>query len=301
MNFKLPKLPKLPEGLSTAMAHKSLTLQKHSPTLLFGAGIVGVVATTVVACRATLKLDEALTKEIATAETIKSMDNLNYTDQDRSRDLTIVYTRTAVTIGKLYAPAVILGVASVACLTSSHHILKTRNTGLMIAYAGVEKAFKEYRARVEEAYGTEKEHELRYGTDLVETVDAEGHITKRLKVSPDGHSIYSRIFDESNPNWRRADSHNQMFVQCQQTMANRILEADGHIFLNDVYKMLGFPVTSEGQLVGWVLDGSKTSDNYVDFGYSSANKWNAMEFVNGEERNVILDFNVDGVVWDKIK
>jgi hypothetical protein len=58
---------------------------------------------------------------------------------------------------------------------------------------------------------------------------------------------------------------------------------------------MGFERTSAGFVVGWVLDGN--GDGYIDFGLSEAR---SSRFMNAEERSVILDFNVDGVVYDLI-
>ena len=71
--------------------------------------------------------------------------------------------------------------------------------------------------------------------------------------------------------------------------------------MNDVYDMLGFPKTKAGQIVGWVYDeNDNTRDNFVDFGFTNINKEKCRDFVNGYERNVILDFNVDGNILDMI-
>jgi hypothetical protein len=290
MKFKF----QVPEALSKVMNHKSLLAQKHSPTVLFGAGIVGIVATTVVACRATLKLDEILQKDLTTVAEIKMTTHDDYSENDRTRDLAFVYTRSALGIAKLYAPAVALGAISVTCLTSSHKILTNRNTGLMMAYAGLEKGFNEYRSRVLEEVGEEKERDLRYGTEVVQTTQENGVVTSRLKNTA---SIYGRFFDESNRNWVRTNSHNQMFINTQQTYANQLLQSRGHVFLNEIYDALGLPRTKEGQLVGWVLG---NGDDYIDFGIFANDPEAGRRFMNGDERSVFLDFNVDGVVWNLI-
>ena len=122
-----------------------------------------------------------------------------------------------------------------------------------------------------------------------------------------GHSIYAKIFDESNSNWSRNPVANLTFLRAQQNFANEKLRAEGYLFLNDVYQSLGMPRTSEGQIVGWVWDPNKeieghVGDDYVDFGiynelYKDAAK---RDFINAAEPCVWLDFNVDGVVYDLI-
>lgn len=108
-------------------------------------------------------------------------------------------------------------------------------------------------------------------------------------------SPYARFFDEASANWVKDPEINHIFVQCQQNFANNLLIARGHLFLNEVYDMLGIDRSSAGQVVGWVISGD--GDNFVDFGMFEAH---SARFVNGYERSILLDFNVDGVVVDKI-
>ena len=90
-----------------------------------------------------------------------------------------------------------------------------------------------------------------------------------------------------------------MFLRRQQDAANDRLKSDGYLFLNDVYEMLGFPKTKAGQMVGWIYDEKNPNgDNFVDFGIYDISKPANSKFVNGYERSIILDFNVDGVILD---
>ena len=111
-------------------------------------------------------------------------------------------------------------------------------------------------------------------------------------------SQYARFFDESCPNWTKDPGINLLFLRQQEAYANAKLKNDGYLFLNDVYAILGIPRSKEGQVVGWVYNwNDSVGDNFVDFGiYADRNKG----FVNGFERSVLLDFNVDGSIIDKI-
>ena len=90
-----------------------------------------------------------------------------------------------------------------------------------------------------------------------------------------------------------------MFLKRQQAYANDKLKANGYLFLNEVYDMLGIPKSKAGQVVGWIYDPENgTGDNYVDFGIYNVNREAARDFVNGYERTILLDFNVDGNIWE---
>lgn len=84
-----------------------------------------------------------------------------------------------------------------------------------------------------------------------------------------------------------------MFLRAQQQFANDKLVADGFLFLNDVYDMLGIDKTPTGQLVGWKYDelNNDVGDNYVDFGIMETNRETED---GGYEPVILLDFNVDG-------
>lgn len=296
--------------LTSKVGRQLLTVQKHSPKLLFAAGVVGVVGTVVLAARATLKLDEVLEEHdkikcnIETAAIIPHT-AVKYTEQDQQRDLVVLYSRTVLKIVKLYGPAALLGVASIAALTGSHVILSNRVTGLTAAYTALDKAFRKYHERVVEAVGEEKAREIRDGVIEREYVEEtkEGPVVKTEKKRIGGKSPYAVCFDEYNRNWESGWQFNQLFLRSQQNYMNDMLRIRGHVLLNDVYDAIGFPRTPAGAVVGWVIGGPEghTGDGFVDFGIFDPNDMQGgIRFVNGDDRSVWLDFNVDGVIYELI-
>ena len=285
---------------------------KHSPEILAGVGVVGVVASTVMACKATTKLSDILDESKEQLDKIKEVVadpaySEKYNEDDAKKDTTITYVQTGVKVVKLYAPSAMLCVASLGCLLASNNILKKRNAALSAAYMTVDKSFKEYRKRVAERFGDEVEKEIRYNIKVKEvvTVDEDGNEVKEtVKVmegadDPNGYSDYARFFDESCPAWQNDPEYNLTFLKAQQQYANDKLKADGRLFLNDVYKMLGIDITKAGQVVGWVYDPDcPVGDNFVDFGIYDMSRERVRAFVNGYEPNILLDFNVDGNIWD---
>ncbi len=297
---------KIPSAVSSRVVRQVLIGKKHSPTILFAGGVVGMVATTVTACRATLKVEEVLVdlqKNVSVAKEVATLGREDYTETDLKKDLAVIYIRGSVKLVKMYAPSIILGGLSIAALTGSHKILSSRNAGLAAAYAAIEKGFNEYRARVVDEYGVDKDRELRYGTETntIVTEDANGPKKTKVKtVSIGGVSIYAKLFDEGNQNWSPMPEYNVMFIRAQQNYANDRLRAKGHLFLNDVYDMLGFERTPPGAVTGWLWD-KGSGDDYIDFGvFNDASLQRFHDFVTGREGAVLLDFNVDGTIWDKI-
>lgn len=289
----------IPIAVSRKAAEVGLQASKNAPNLLFGAGIIGVIGSTVLACRATLKLDEVLTEaqhDLALADEIRETSPEKYSEDDQQQDKIVVVTRCALNVVKLYGPAIIVGGISIACLTKSKNILQTRNDALAAAYVAVDSAFQNYRNRVIAKYGEDEDRELKHGSEQREIWDeGKGKMVEATVIGPGIPSQYARFFDELCDYWERNPEYNLTFLRCQQMYANDLLQARGHVFLNEIYDRLGIERTSAGQVVGWVLNGPN-SDGYIDFGIWDPNNDRAIDFVNGREGAILLDFNVDGPI-----
>ena len=294
----------VPIAVTRFVGRNILIAQKNSPALMLGAGIGFGVLATIKACQATLKLEDVINhaqKDLDTLQKVSEVRPDKYSPKERDTYQKAVRIRLGKDVAKLYAPAVGLGVISIALLTGSHVVLTKRNAGLAAAYAVLDKGFNEYRDRVRNDLGPEKDQEFRYGSKTKEIVEEgeHGHEVREVKRNTVvGKSIYARYFDENNQNWDRSSPiANRTFVQVQQDYANDKLTANGHLFLNEVYDLLGLSRTPEGSQVGWIKHGKH--DGYVDFCLDWASP--AMrDFMNGDEGSVLLDFNVDGPMWHLI-
>jgi Family of unknown function (DUF6353) len=292
----------VPEVISRTVARNTLHVQKASPEILLGVGIIGLVGSTVLACRATLKMSEVLDESKNKIDQATNLEHQDYSESDRSRDLTLIKYQTGVQIVKLYAPAIVVGGLSIYALTSSHNILSRRNAALTAAYAALEKGFNQYRARVVDKYGEDEDRNLRYGTEQVQIVDPDTGQKKTVtRVGPDDPSIYARFFDPVSPSWSKEPEYNLIFLKCQQNYANDLLLSRGHIFLNEVYDMLGIQRSKAGAVVGWVVSKNGETDNFVNFGVFDGKEQVARDFVNGREGAILCDFNVDGVIYDRLE
>lgn len=278
-----------------------LHARKVSPNVMFVTGVGGVVVGGVLACRATLKLDSTLDEIKHDIEQVKHIRDTPsmYPEAEYGKDMAYVYVKGTLKLIRLYAPSVVVGVTSIGFLTGSHITLNKRNAGLTAAYAAVSRSFDEYRGRVREEVGEEKETNLYHATveHSYESLGIPSDDPKAVLhiADPNKWSPYARFFDQASRHWQPNAEYNRLFVQCQQQYANDLLHARGHVFLNEVYDMLGIDHSSAGSVVGWVLD--KNHDNFVDFGIFEASN---ADFVNGWEKCILLDFNVNGTIFDKI-
>lgn len=301
-------------SLTRTFNRAGLKVKKYSPEILIAGGTVGVVVSTVMACKATLKAGEVLEEVKTRIDTIHEVSENpdfegKYTEQDKKKDLTITYVQAAVKFAKLYGPAAIVGGLSIGCIITSHNMMRKRNIALGAAYAALDRGFKDYRGRVVERFGKELDRELKYNIkskEIEETVvNEKGEETTVKKtvdvITPNDYSPYSIVFDDGNTGWDKDPELTKFFLVQQQNYANDLLKSRGHLFLNEVYDMLGAKRTKAGQHVGWVYDEEHpTGDNYVDFGMFDIRRETVRDFINGYERVIVLDFNVDGVIDDLI-
>ena len=300
-------------GKAASLCGKAgFALRKRSPEILVVVGIIGTVASTVLACKATTKANDILEKtkrdldDIHGCESDKDLNETGeYTEDDARKDKNIVYVQTGIKFAKLYAPAVILGAFSLSCMVGSNVILRKRSAALAAAYATIDAGFKEYRGRVIERFGEQVDKELRYNIKAKEISeqkeDGTEETTTENVADPNEYSMYARIFDETNPEFERDSDRNRFFLTLQQNCFNDKLKARGYVFLNEVYDALGFEQTKAGQIVGWVYkprDPSHKGDNYIDFGMFDITREKARDFINGYEQAIVLDFNVDGPIID---
>lgn len=319
------KKSELTTTLSRTVNKVGLQLKKRSPEILVVVGVVGTVASAVMACKATLKVEEIMAgsnEDVEKIHEVRALDGqpnprkpetiIEYSEDDERSDLAKVYIQTGLKLAKLYAPSVILGALSITSIIASHNIMRKRCADLAAAYGTLDQAFKAYRKRVADRFGEEVEKEIRYNIkakEIEKTIidpdtGEETKVKEAVKVvdgDPAKSSPYAAYFDEHNPNYCKDPEMSFAFLRAQQQYFNDLLRAKGHVFLNEVYDALAIPRTKAGALVGWVYDpDSPVGDNYIDFNMCGVNKENVRDFINGIEPAILLDFNVDGIILDLI-
>lgn len=309
-----------------------VSFEKASPEIFMALGIAAIIGGTVMACKATSKekdiRNDAKEKiqEVRASKPKAEADANVYSDNEPygvirkpsndsirhyRKELFSAYAKGAGQYIKLYGPSIAVEALGIACILKSHNIMKGRNVALAAAYTTLDTAFKGYRDRVAEKFGDEVEKEIRYNmtkeTVTEETVTEEG---KKKKVKKDilvaegdvsEYSPYARFFDESSIYWDKDATINLQRVYDEQAFANKKLRLRGYLFLNEVYERLGLPITEAGQNVGWIYDeNNPVGDNQVDFGIFDKDKPANRRFVNGYEPVILLDFNVDGCITQRL-
>jgi hypothetical protein len=282
-------------------------MKQHSPTLFFVAGIASVGASVVLASKATLELEKTITPHINHLEDISQSlrdestpATLAYTNERAVKDRLFVMGEVSYDLIKLYGPALVAGGLGVAFLVNSHNILQKRNAAITAAYVALEKSYEKYRERVAKEIGEDRERELHY--NVQQEIQAEFRDERGGYTLLGERSTYSRWYNsQTTTEWKGNRHDNLRFIWLQQKFANDKLHRKGYLFLNDVYETLGLPVCDYGQVVGWVAKDPKTgNDGYVDFGIFDHHSDEVKLYLGGINEEILLDFNVDGLVADKL-
>ena len=210
-----------------------MTVSKHSPEILTGVGIAGMIGTSIIAVKATpkaLKLIEAKKKELE-VEKLTVIDTVKVT-------------------WKCYLPAAITGVTSTACLIGASSVNARRNAALMTAYNISRTAMTEYKDKVVESIGDKKEKLIR--DEIVkEKVDKDqGYNREIIMTGKDTTLCYDVMFGR----WFRSDL--DTIIRAVNEINRKIVTGtfDMYASLNDFYDELGLPPVEAGDYLGWNID-----------------------------------------------
>lgn len=298
----------------------------HSPEILIGVGIAGMVASTVLACRATLKADAILKErkeDIKKCEDLANDENVpEYTEENLKADKRIINFKTGFKVACLFAPAVFSGVAGASLIVKSDNIHKERHASDMAAYAILGQTFKEYRERVVEKYGEEVDQKLRHGLRTEKIKNEEGKLEEVKILDGDTNKFedYSEFFDESSPYWEKNRHYNETFLVNAQARWNKTLRERaeinfhgiGFVTLIEVYRDLGIslPPTKlkRWKDIGWCVDINdpyyNPKDCFIDLGIGDMvlrprrpGTTNCPDVIPGYDPVFVLTPNVQGNIY----
>lgn len=229
---------------------------KHSPEILIGMGIAGMLTTTVLAVKATpkaLSLIEEKKKE---------------TGLER---LTMVDTVKATY--KCYLPAAGVAAASIACLVGSNKISARRTAVMTTAYSLADTAFREYRSKVVETIGEKKEEAIRdkIAKDKIEQNPPEQN---NVVIIDKGNTL---CYDVLSGRYFKTDIDK---IKKAENELNRSMIYDMYVSLNDFYRKVGLEELPLGDELGWKCD-----DGLLEFYLSS-------QLTSKDEPCLVISFNV---------
>lgn len=216
---------------------------KRSPEILLGLGIASAITSTVLAVKATPKAMELLAE--AEKENINRQIKEGVPGPEVKNGLPSA--QVVKTVWKCYIPAAISGAASIACLLGSHSVNAKRNAALATAYKLSETALNEYREKVVEEIGEDKEKVIR---DKVSQkhLDEKPVSKNEVVITGTGKQL---CYDGISGRYFESD------IQTIRAAVNKINETmvyEMYAALNDFYNEIGLSNTDMGDELGWNLD-----------------------------------------------
>jgi len=296
----------IPVKTTRALGRVGLLFKKHAPEILIGVGVISVVGVAATAIRATLKVNEVLDHHEQKIDVINEAEGLD--EKTIAKETAKVWATTSGEMFALYLPTLTFGVLACTSFMTSHKIMKNRQLAMVAAYKVMEYSYDQYREAIRKEHGEEYDRDISDRVaqashqKVVQTTDEDGNVQEVVikQDDPEAISVYARFFDETCPAWEPNPEYNMLFLQQQQSYWNDMLRSRGHVFLNEVYKGLGIPHSQAGAVCGWVLNKDDESDNYIDFGIFRVGNERSRAFVNGHENSILLDFNVQGLIYNLI-
>ena len=229
------------------------SLTKHSPAILTGLGIAGMITTTVLAVKATPK---AL--ELINDATIDKVDDqvLNGKEPDEIVN-TLTPIETIKAAWKPYIPAMIMGTVSVACIVGGSSVNTKRNAALATAYTLSETALSEYKNKVVETIGEKKEREIR---DKIaqDKIENNPPVNREIVITEKGNTL---CYDGVSGRYFKSDIENIRKVV--NTLNSRLID-EMYVSLNDFYYEIGLKMVDVGDRLGW-----NVNDGLIDVSYST--------------------------------
>ena len=298
-------------SITTAFHTGMARISKHAPTILSVAASVGVIGTGYLAWQAgrTFEDDVEYRNYCRIDECRKHADEIPDEDVPRiERKNRILFV---LDTARHLAPTVIVGGATIAMIYFSNSISKKRLAALGAAYTVLQNAFDGYKKKMVDTLGKETVDKIvapklpnvgKTAEEILADDDRNdaADVTDAVLSMVGECSPYARVISETSSNaWDPNEDYTIMNLTEIQGWANRRLQKKGHLFLNEVFDQLGLSRTKEGAIVGWIKNGD--GDGYVSFGDIEASIYRVPDFERTRvQSNVIVDFNVDGVIWDKI-
>lgn len=297
-------------SITTAFYTGVARISKHAPTILSITASAGVIATGYLAWKAGTRFEDVEGRDWdRRKECLRNADTIPDEDvpkiERKNRILFILDTVRTV------APAAIVGAATITMIYFSNSISKKRLAAMGAAYATLQTAFDGYKRTMVEALGKESVDKIlkpklpNVGKSAEEILSSDNksdasNVSDAVVNSLKALSPYARIIaEESSTCWDPNEDYTSQNLAAVQLWANRRLERKGHLFLNEVFDQLGLSRTREGAVVGWLKNGE--GDNYVSFGDFDASIYRVpSDDYTRVDSNFIVDFNVDGVIWDRI-
>ena len=247
------------KNLSMITKNIGRKLKKHSPEILTGIGIAGMISATVMAVRATPK----------------ALQNIEH--EKKEQNVTkLPLIEMAKCTWKSYIPSAVTIIVSSVCLVGASTVSFKRNTALATAYAMTEATLKSYQEKVVETIGEKKADAIK--TKVVkEKMDSNPINNKEVIITTKGDTL---CYDSVSGRYFKSDIDT---IKKIVNELNRRMLSETYISLNDFYYELGLSFTKMGDQLGWNIDRGLIDISYVPLLADDGNPCLAMEYTVSPE------------------
>lgn len=225
----------MPSHVTEILKGLRTTITDNSPAILTAVGVTGTVSTAVLTARAAFRVG----KDVNAGHYEPLMEGLEPE----------VYDAKALvkTYWKDFVPPAAVGLATIACILGANHVSTKRASAMAAAYTLTEKAFTEYKDKVVEQFGANKEQKIR-DEIAQDRVTNDPVSSKQVIIAGSGdvlcyETLTGRYFQSSVEEIRRAAN-----------TINTTILSDMSVSLNEFFGEIGLPPTGFGEEMGWNLD-----------------------------------------------
>lgn len=219
------------------LAKSQLFFKRHGSTILTVAGGVGVIATAVMAVKATPEANELLEKA----------------SKKKGEDLTTV--EKIKIAGPRYVPTILMGAGTVTCIFGANVLNKRQQAALVSAYAMIDSSYKEYKQKLKELYGEEAHEEIVNAIAVEKAkevgINAECMCANTCLTDDKACGEPVLFYDEWSNRYFEATIEQVITAQYH---LNRNFVLRGFTVLNELYEFLGLETTDYGAEVGWTVE-----------------------------------------------
>lgn len=292
--------------MSNWFTNAKLAFKKNAPSIALTAGTVGLVGTIALSNYQTTKAGYIVEEHKAALEELdlaaKTVGEDEYSVEDYKKDHVIVWSQTVSKFAKHYGLSIALGAASIGLIVYGRNAYEGRIASLTAAYAITKEMFDRYREKVAEDLGEEQEQGLYESAEF----DIKKNKNGKIVEAHIPETTLGRFFDRSTTfEFSENASSNQIFVKHQENFFNEKLAQRGYVFLNEVYEGLGFKPTPEGQVLGWFCEKGQEHERIRFFDEDRQKSQDillkALQNDDISAAALWLNFNVDGVIYDKLE
>lgn len=212
-------------SISNILTNVAKQAKVHSPEILTALGVTGVVTTSYLTAKAAVEA----------AKEIDFHENQSVIPLSNKEKFKLVW--------RSYIPAAASGVLTTVCIIGASQASGRRTAAAVTAFTVTEKAFSEYKEKVVEQIGINKEQKIK--DEIVQDAVKANPPSTQVIFAGSGHVLCCELFTKR---YFRSDMET---LKKAQNEVNEKIYSDLYVMMSEFYDLIGLPHTSHSDYVGW--------------------------------------------------